>query len=221
MIAVLVAIIAVLSLTTLLVVLRGDGDDGDGLRAGGGGTVEEQAGLRLPKVPEGYDLFADQDGSFAFVVPDGWETILLEDESVRRARDRLEDDDPAIAGALDSVVRLVGDNGQAFAAEIGDADGFIANLNLLLAPRGSGTLQELAASGRLGLEKAGVQVGQPRTVTIGDRAGLVVELGIDGPNGRIDEQQLYLASGYRVYVLTVAGVDATTTQKIFESLRVP
>jgi len=45
---VLAAIIVVLSLTALLVVVRGDGDDGDGQGTGGSGAVEEQAGLRLP-----------------------------------------------------------------------------------------------------------------------------------------------------------------------------
>ena len=83
---------------------------------------------------------------------------------------------PTVAGALATVdAARRRSSGQAFAAELDDADGFVANLNLLLAPRSSGTLAELAESDRLGLEQAGAQVGAARAVTIGDRHGLVVD----------------------------------------------
>ena len=39
--------------------------------------------------------------------------------------------------------------------------------------------------------------------------------------GTITERQLYVASGYRVYVLTIVGVDADVAQTVVESLRVP
>jgi hypothetical protein len=221
-VGVLVTVIVVLLLATAVVVIsrRGD-DDGDGARVSSGEQANRQAGLELPAVPEGFDLFADHDGSFALVVPDGWETVLMDSESVRRARDRLEDDEPEVAEALATVERVVGDRGQAFAAELDDEDGFVANLNLLLVPRSSGSLAELAESDRLGLEQAGAQVGDARAVRIGDRQGLIVDVIVPSPTRTITERQLYIASGYRVYVLTVVGVDADVAQTVVESLRVP
>ena len=154
-------------------------------------------------------------------MPDGWETVLLDSESVRRARTGSRTTTPEVAGALATVERIVGDRGQAFAAELDDEDGFVANLNLLLAPRSSGSLAELAKSDRLGLEQAGAQVGDARAVRIGDRQGLIVDITVPSPTGTITERQLYIASGYRVYVLTIVGVDADVAQTVVESLRVP
>jgi hypothetical protein len=214
---VLVLAIAVLGGTALFVgVTRGGDDDRsvDAASNGSGGRPQ----LERPEVPEGFQLFADTDGSFAFVVPDGWHEVLLDPTSVRRARARLDDEDPPVAAALAAADRQLADiGGLAFAAESHDRDGSIANVTLVLTPRSTQSLDRIAAEGRAQIEASGGTVSDPRPVTIGDRQGLVADVSHSG----VSLQQLYLVSGYRIYLLTLTGVDPATAQRITASLRVP
>jgi hypothetical protein len=220
-VAVVLAVVIVALGVMGAVLLGTRGDDTASTTVPAGSGVARGPALDLPEVPEGYQLFADGDGSFALVVPRGWETVSLDDTSVRRARDRLEDDNPAVAAALVQAVELVGDRGLAFAAEPSGDDGFVANVNLLLGPRSTESLAGIAAAGRAELERLGAQVSDPRAVAIGDRPALVVEIQFPTPDGPVPEHQVYVASGYRFYALTIAGADRATAEAILASLRVP
>jgi hypothetical protein len=215
-------VIAVLGLAGLALV-RDVGDDDPGFIAATPSSLpaDPPGGIEPAEVAEGFEPFVDHDGSFALSVPVGWETVPLDDATVGRARDRLEDENPRVAASLEQIDRIVADRGLAFAAEPDDQDGFVANLNLLVVPRSTEPLIDTAAAGRAELEAQGFRVGDPQAVEIGERSGLIAAIELDTPTGTIVERQLYLASGYRVYVLTVAGVDASTADRIVGSLRVP
>jgi hypothetical protein len=217
---VLVGVIVVLALAALFLVGTTRGDDGSA-PSPATNDGKGRPSLKRPTVPDGYELFEDTDGSFALVVPDGWETILLDDASVHRAQARLEDENPRLAAALDVTVKAVGGGGLGFAAEPADTDGFVANMNLLLAPRSNESLADVAVAGKARLEASGVTVGQPVAVTVGDRPALIVDYTAPTPAGPASVEQLYVASGYRVYILTVSGASPTTTHTIVKSLRVP
>src|SRR3954454_21094800 len=217
----LAVVIVLLGATALFVGVTRNG--------GGNGTVQADSGdgsgrpaLKRPKVLEGYRLFADSDGSFALVVPDGWQTALLAPTSVRRARDRLDDEDPPVAAALATVDRQLTDRGGlAFAAEPHDTDGSLANLNLILTPRSTESLAQIAAEGKAQIEARGGRVEGTRAVTIGDREALISDITFETGHGPTIQHQVYVVSGFRIYLLTISGADATTARHITASLRVP
>jgi hypothetical protein len=173
-------------------------------------------------VPQGYQLFADSDGSFAFVVPDGWQTVLLDPASVRRARARLDDEDPPVAAALGAAARDLADiGGLAFAAESHDVDGSLAHVTLVLTPRSTESLSQIAAEGKATIEAGGGTVSSSRAVTIGDREALIEDVTFDTAQAPSTQQLVYVVSGFRIYLLTMRGVDATAARHIAASLRVP
>jgi hypothetical protein len=215
-----VALVVVLATTAVLLVGGRNGDEA--IPATTVGADDDRiGGLELPDVPDGYQLFRGPDSSFALVVPSGWETVLLEEDAVRRATDRLGAEHPETAAALLQAAQTVGDRGKAFAAEVDDDDGFVANLNLLQVPRPSGSLASLLDADRATLEQMGFAIGQPEPVAVGGLSALLVPMRMDLPTGPVASQQLYLASGYRAYVLTVSGMDDRTARTVLRSLRVP
>jgi hypothetical protein len=217
----LALVIVMLGGTALYVGITGRGDGAD-TTAPSAGDGSGRPALKRPKVPEGYQLFADSDGSFAFVVPDGWQTVLLDPTSVRRARARLDDEDPPVAAALGAADRQLADSGGlAFAAESHDADGSLAHVTLVLTPRSTESLTQIAAEGTAAVEAGGGTVRSTRAVTIGDREGLIADVAFEREQGPTTQQLVYVVSGFRIYLLTMDGVDASTAQHIAASLRVP
>jgi hypothetical protein len=218
---VLVLGVAILAVGALMFV--GTTGDGDTTSSALSSTTVAggPAGLTRPKVPEGFELFADSDGSFAFVVPEGWETVMLDKTSLRRARDRLEEEHPQFAESIGRVEPLVAAGGMAFASELEAPDGFLANVNLLRASRTSESISDIAASGRLQLEARGSHVLTTTPATVGQRTGVIFEYQIATPLGPTMGYQLYVASGYRVYALTVSGLTSQSARTIIQSLRVP
>jgi hypothetical protein len=217
----LALVIVMLGGTVLYVGITGRGD-GPSTTAPSSGDGSGRPPLKRPKVPEGYQLFADSDGSFAFVVPDGWQTVLLDPTSVRRARARLDDEDPPVAAALGTADRQLADSGGlAFAAESHDVDGSLAHVTLVLTPRSTESLSQIAAEGTAAVEASGGSVQSSRAVTIGDREGVIANVTLDTDQGPTTHELVYVVSGFRIYLLSLDGVDATTARHIAASLRVP
>lgn len=176
--------------------------------------------VERPPVPEGYQLLADDEKGFAFVMPKTWSKTELTADQLQALADRLRPTNPNLAAAVEQFKSFGASGGLAFA--YGPPGAITPTLNLLGVASGGLTLDQIVAQVELGLGSVNAKVLEKTPAKVGGRDALMVSIEVTvAGQGTVKQKQLFVADEAKVYVFTVAGADDATAETILNSLRLP
>ncbi|MGH2455410.1 MAG: hypothetical protein ACRDHD_04040 [Candidatus Limnocylindria bacterium] len=151
-----------------------------------------------------------EEHGFAIEVPNGWEAVDLTGDDVDVLVEQMESTFPALEGISAQVTAILQAGGAIFAVDQDPsrvADGFAANLNMIVAPAGGMTLDLLLAANAQAIETGLQPVTAVETSTVQLPAGEAGRLTYDlEPSGltRINQVQYYVVHDGNAYILTLS-----------------
>lgn len=199
--AVGVALVVVLGLV-------GCGSDSDSDESSTEERPTERSAETTPRtartVPAGYIDVKDAETRVSLAVPQDWQQVPLNAETLRQQADAVRAENPKLAETLDSAQGLIGGGGKVFAIH---PDGN-SNVNLIVTDAEGAKLEDIPGPAVRELRNRGATIeSQERTKLNGEDAVKVTMKFPVTAQESVDEVQYYVIKGGRAYILTLTGHD--------------
>ncbi|HEX2192466.1 MAG TPA: hypothetical protein VHH09_04675 [Acidimicrobiales bacterium] len=179
----------------------GGSDDGEESSSdgGAGGSATTQA-----TIPAGYIEVKDAGAGFAVAVPQDWQQIPLNAETLRRQADAVRAQNPKLAETLAAAQGLIGGGGKLFAIH---PDGS-SNVNLIVTDSGGAQLEDIPGPAIRELRSRGATIESQERTSLGGEDAVKVTMKFPvTAQETVHEVQYYAVKRGKAFILTLTGHD--------------
>jgi hypothetical protein len=155
-------------------------------------------------VPAGYIDVKDSETGVSVAVPQDWQQVPLNAETLRQQAEAVRRENPKLAETLDSAQGLIGGGGKLFAIH---PDGN-SNVNLIVTDAAGAKLEDIPGPAVRELRSRGATVESQERTTLGGEDAVKVTMKFPvNAEQTVDEVQYYVIKRGRAYILTLTGRD--------------
>jgi hypothetical protein len=164
----------------------------------------EEAPQTARTVPAGYIDVKDAETGLSLAVPEDWQQVPLNAETLRQQADAVRQTNPKLAETLDSAQGLIGGGGKVFAIH---PDGK-SNVNLIVTNAEGAKLDDVPGPAVRELRNRGATIESQERTTLGGEDAVKVTMKFPvSAEESVDEVQYYVIKRERAYILTLTGKD--------------
>ena len=155
-------------------------------------------------VPAGYIDVKDAETGVSVAVPQDWQQVPLNAETLRQQADAVRTENPKLAETLDSAEALIGGGGKLFAIHP-DGD---SNVNLIVTDSEGAKLEDIPGPAVRELRSRGATIESQERTKLGAEDAVKVTMKFPvSASQTVDEVQYYVIKRGRAYILTLTGRD--------------
>ncbi len=179
----------------------GGSDDGEEGRSDGGTAKPATTAVTIPA---GYIEVKDAEAGFTVAIPQDWQQVPLNAETLRRQAEAVRSQNPKLAETLAAAQGLIGGGGKLFAIH---PDGS-SNVNLIVTDSEGAQLEDIPGPAVRELRNRGATIeSQERTRLGGENAVKVTMKFPVTAQETVDEVQYYAIKRGKAFILTLTGHD--------------
>ena len=179
----------------------GGSDEGEESSSEGGtaGSVTTQA-----TIPAGYIDVKDAETGVSVAVPQDWQQVPLNAETLRRQAEAVRAQNPKLAETLAAAQGLIGGGGKLFAIH---PDGS-SNVNLIVTDSGGAQLEDIPGPAVRELRSRGATIESQERTSLGGEDAVKVTMKFPvTAQETVDEVQYYAVKRGKAFILTLTGHD--------------
>lgn len=171
---------------------------------------------RERSVPAGYIDVKDAETGFSVAIPQDWQQVPLNADTLRRQADAVRPQNAKLAETLDSAQNLIGTGGKLFAIH---PDGS-SNVNLIVTDSEGAKLEDIPGPAVRELRSRGATVQSQERTKLGEEDAVKVTMKFPvTPQETVDEVQYYVIKRGKAFILTLTGRDPAL-DTIAQSIRI-
>lgn len=194
--------------------LAGCGGSDDGEESGSPATTA-RATTTEATVPAGYVEFADPETGFSAAIPQDWDQVPLNAETLRRQAEAVRPQNPKLAETLDAAQGLIAGGGRLFAIHPERS----SNVNLIVTDAQGAELEDIPEPAVSELRRRGAIIESQERATLGGEDAVKVTMKFPvTATETVEEVQYYVIKRGKAFILTLTGRDPAL-DVIVESVR--